>query len=645
MSIRVVCPSCHTTAACPDEYRGRSVRCKSCGRSFVAGVSASRHAERVPVAKPASSRLVPLVVAAVVLAAAIGIPAGYLFLTQDQHGSDTGVGPRAMAADTQRGRPPLPAGDTGRRESTERATRPAPVVAVAWQEFTSPEWGFRASFPAAPQATSPPSNGARRSQVFSATSPRSADGRPSLFSITCTDCDPRQSMDAGAFLAAETADVARHATDKAAIKLGTFPGLELREEKEDAEGGAGGWLIVRRVYLVHSRLYALHAGGPKEVESSLKQFLNSFALLDPNPPAPVARTLRERAADWTAEHAAAPADRVVDEAKRLLAARANDGAVFTLSLGEGLLKAKKPAILAGWGDELLVLEPSVEQARQLKLGERDVVVAAYPEPPGRRSAKPLLTLSDLKTSGSGSNLGGAVAYRGADISMGAIALRLSFVGGPALRVERQPANAKGATGSLTFRVPPVPAGSPATGPVVLVAEVCSDDGERVLSNPVAMLLTRPQAAARGGIAELQLSFPAGWEGHYNKFLGGVGGWPLTKAPPTPRSEPEELRIEECPADARTVADYTTHLKQKDFLNVDVPAWVELGQPEELSDGFMIKGIVKKPLNAKAPPTLGLVAVRDIAGLKVRCYSANLRSEKSRDEALEVFKSASFAAPK
>jgi hypothetical protein len=645
MAIRVVCPSCHTAAACPDEYRGRSLRCKKCGRSFVAGVSASRQAERVPVAKPASSRLVPVVVGAVVLAAAIGIPAAYLVLSRDQHGSDTGMGPAAMAADAHRGRAPLLTGETGRRESTERATRPAPVVAVAWQEFASPEWGFRASFPAAPQVTSPPSSGRRRSQVFSATSPRSADGRPAIFSITCTDCDPRESLDADAFLAAETADVARHAMDRAAIKLGTFPGLELREEKEDAAAGVGGWLIVRRVYLVHSRLYALHAGGPKEVETSLRQFLNSFALLDPNPAAPSARTPRDRAADWTAEHAVAPADRVVDEAKRLLAARARDGAVFTLALGEGLLKAKKPAILVGWGDELLVLEPSPEQARQLKLGERDVVVVAYPEPPGRRSTKPLLTLSDLKLSGSGSKLGGTVAYRGADIAMGAIAMRLSFVGGPALRVERQPANAKGATGTLAFSVPPAPAGSPPTGPVALIAEVCSDDGERILSNPMALLVTLPQAAPKGGIADLELNFPAGWEGHYNKFLGGVGGWPLTKAPPTPRSEPEELRIEECPADARNPADYTTHLKQKDFLNVDTPAWVEVGQPEELPDGFAIKGVVKKPLNAKAPPTLGLVAVRDIAGLKVRCYSANLRSEKSRDEALDLFKSARFGAPK
>ncbi len=466
MSIRVVCPSCRTAAACPDEYRGRSLRCKKCGRSFLAGPPAPRATRSVPVAR---GRLVPVAVLAVVLVAAIGVPVAYFLLTADQRVSDISADAKPGAvADTHL--VPAPSADTGQRQSIDRATKPTPVAPVAWQEFASPEWGFRASFPAMPQATSPPSAGGRRSQVFTAPSPRSVDGKQALFSITCTDCDPRETSDAAAVLAAATADLTREANETTPIKLGVFPGVELRVEQKDAGGGASIWLTLRRIYLVRSRLYALHAGGPREAESSLKQFLDSFRVLDVSPANPVTTT---------------PSGPVVDR---------------------------------------------------------------------------------------------------------------------------------------------------------IAAEAATTAGQ-------AALEAAATATIKHSVADLLPALPPGWDAHYNKFLGGVGGWVVRKAPPTARSDAEELRIEECPADARTPVDYTTHLKRKDFLNVDVPGWVEVGGTEELPDGFVIKGVVKKPLNAKAPPTLGLVAVRDIGGIKVRCYSANLRNEKSRDEALELFKSAGLATAK
>jgi hypothetical protein len=152
----------------------------------------------------------------------------------------------------------------------------------------------------------------------------------------------------------------------------------------------------------------------------------------------------------------------------------------------------------------------------------------------------------------------------------------------------------------------------------------------------------PPAPPKHRLAELELAVPGGWKANYNKFLPG---WVVTKSPPTERSEAEELRIEECPTDARTPSDYAAHLKEKDFLNVDVPGWVEVGQTEDLPDGFVIKGVVKKFGNPKTPPTLGLIAVRNVGGLKVRCFSANLRSEKSREEVLEMFKGATFGLAK
>jgi hypothetical protein len=202
----------------------------------------------------------------------------------------------------------------------------------------------------------------------------------------------------------------------------------------------------------------------------------------------------------------------------------------------------------------------------------------------------------------------------------------------------------------TGKAPPAPAAPPAVvdvGPRDTSAKPPPASPPVVLdvgppAPPPAPAPTPPTAPPKRGLAELLLAVPGGWKANYNKFLPG---WVVTKPPPTERSEAEEVRIEECPADARTPAEYAAHLKEKDFLNVDVPGWVEVGRPEDLPDGFVIKGVVKKFGNPKTPSTLGLIAVRDIGGLKVRCFSANLRSEKSRDEVLEMLKGATFGPAK
>jgi predicted Zn finger-like uncharacterized protein len=162
-----------------------------------------------------------------------------------------------------------------------------------------------------------------------------------------------------------------------------------------------------------------------------------------------------------------------------------------------------------------------------------------------------------------------------------------------------------------------------------------DNGEpEVLPSPVVSLPGPP----KDGLAGLRLAVPDGWRANYNKFLGA---WDVTKPPPTTRTSAEVVRIEPCPNQARTPADYTARLKDKDFLTVDLPGWVEVGNREDLADGFVIKGVVKKFPNPKTPPVLAFLAVRDIGGLRVRCFSGDLRTEMSRDAVLEMFKGASF----
>jgi hypothetical protein len=648
MPIRVTCPSCHAAAACPDEYRGRALRCKKCGRSFIAGAAAPRPAAPAS-PKAARGRLLVAVLAAVGLGAAVGLPAAYFYAHRNHHPDGVAVGP----APTDNGPAPPPAVAGKQEPPRDTGAKPPPAAnPVVWQDFTSRDWGFSARFPGAPQAVSRPGAGAKRTRMFVATVPLAPEGKQAQFTVTCTDCDPRDTADAAAFLAAATAEFAAGAKEKTPLKLDGFAGVELRGEKKEPDG-PGVWQTARRIYLVRSRLYELYAGSPRDEGAAalVKPFFDSFTLLDVGAPAPaVARTPRDRALEWIAEHGAAPAERAVNEAKELLDAGVKGAMAFTLALGGGQLKEKMPVVLVGWGGELLVLDITADQARALKVAGRDLALAAFAEPAGRRADKPPFVLSDLKVGGAGSKLAGSVAFRRGEAPAGALVLRLSYLAGPSLRTQQEPVEAKDATGTLTFNVaPPAGAGSAPAGPAVLIVEACSADGagklEVVLSNAVAAVVTPPTGPPKGGVAELQLKVPAGWDARYNKYLGGVGGWIVTKPPPTARSEGEEARIEECPADTRTPSDYAAHLKEKDFLNVDLPGWVEVGQAEDLPDGFVIKGAVKKYPDKKTPPLLGVVAVRDLGGLKVRCFSAGLRSEKSRDELLEMFKGATFGPAK
>ena len=52
MPLRVACPNCRSVYACPDGLRGKTLRCKKCGRTFAA--AASEGVANAPAA-PASS--------------------------------------------------------------------------------------------------------------------------------------------------------------------------------------------------------------------------------------------------------------------------------------------------------------------------------------------------------------------------------------------------------------------------------------------------------------------------------------------------------------------------------------------------------------------------------------------------------------
>ncbi len=466
MSIRVSCPKCRAVAACPDEYRGKAVRCKKCGQPFVAGAPAPKSAagrKPVPVPRPASKgltrgRFLVAALLAALVGVGVGVPAAYVLLKREAHPGPVAAGPAQTApadggkesnrhaelpAPSEKPEPPHDTGTKPRQPPRDTAAQAPPPAPVVWEDFTSRDWGFSVRFPGRPQVTSLPPSGGKRPQVFTASVPSSAGHKPVDFTLTCEDHDPHETADAAAYLAARAAQLDPGARDKTPLRLGGFPGLELR-----AEPGEGGWLTTHRLYVARGRTYRLTASGPaaQDVPSLFRQFFDSFTLLDAGEPTP-------------------------------------------------------------------------------------------PTPP---------------------------------------------------------------------------------------------------PSPVA------KAPPKDGVAGLQLAVPDGWTAHYNKFLNV---WTVTKPPPTPRSDAQVVRIEECPADARTPADYAAHLKEKDFLNVEEPGWAEVGEREDLPGGFAFRGVVKKFANAKTPPVLGLLAVREIDGLKVRCYSDNLRDEDSRTQALTMFKGATFGPPK
>jgi hypothetical protein len=654
MPIRVTCPKCQSIFACPDDYRGRALRCKKCGQPFVVGSPArSKTAAARPAPpvrqKPSRGRFLLAALVALLIGAAAGFPAAYFLLKKETPANPIAAGPTPTTPDEHtRGpeRPPssLPAA-TGKQEPPrETSTSPRPVSApVVWEDFTSRDWGFSVRFPGSPRVSSVPGSGAKGPQIFSASIPASPERKAVTFTVTCEDHDPRLTTDAEGFLAGRIADLDPQAKTKTALKLAGFPGVEARSETTDA----GAWLTTQRIYLIRARTYHLVASGPsvKEVPSFFKEFFDSFTLLNPGQPEPpAAPSLRDRVAAWLAGNAASP-EKVAEQEKELLAPL-KDGFGFTLALGDGVLKSKKPSLLVGWAGELLLFELSAEQTKALKLGDRDLRLNSFSEPPGRRAEKPPFALSDLKMTSLMPKVVGTVVYRAGMAPAGPLVLRLAYPVGSALRVRRQTIEAKGDSGTLMLNAQPLTTDDPQlSGPVVILVEVCSAEAagkpEVVLSNAAAVLVTIAAGPPKDGVAGLQLSVPSGWKADYNKFLGGVGGWVVTKPPPTARSEEEVVRIEECPAEARTAADYAAHLKDKEFLNVDLPGWVEVGDKEELPEGFVFKGVVKKFPNPKTPPILGVVAVREINGLKVRCFSANLRSEESREETLKMFKAAKF----
>lgn len=156
------------------------------------------------------------------------------------------------------------------------------------------------------------------------------------------------------------------------------------------------------------------------------------------------------------------------------------------------------------------------------------------------------------------------------------------------------------------------------------------------AEPVKPAKPTPKAAA-GDMAKLQVD-KNGWDGDFNVNLKS---WTYEKYTPAGdgSNTPNRFYIDVLPDDAPVAADdYAAKLGEKDWQDFGFE-YSEIQSKDAIPDGFLIKGAVKETTDPNAKPEPGFVMVRDLGGTKVRCKSGGLVSDKLRDEAVAVCRSA------
>ncbi len=354
MSIRVTCPKCQTVSVCPDEYRGRLLRCKKCTQPFQVGEPGSAKTAPTTAPKTAAKGTRParaatpakepprrrrfgavlLVGLALFMGAAIGFPVAYLLTRDRSPRVEASILPTAPAdagtPQTPRESPPAAtsrpdkpadshAGDTG--------IRPVPIeTPVTWKPYPSVEGRFTVDFPGEPTRTRKNDGGVRLTY--------SAEIRPrnSTFTVVCADFDPQAVGEPGAFLNGYAEQFQKHTRSRREMMLGKYPGLELTLEDEQANGMF--WLTIHRLLLVCERMYDVIASSPrdKKSDSDFDHFFASLSVTDPPKPVDPVKPTK-------------PADPVKPDKPPVVAIR--DLSTLALTLPTGW-KAKQNRFLKCW---------------------------------------------------------------------------------------------------------------------------------------------------------------------------------------------------------------------------------------------------------------------------------------------------------
>ncbi len=302
MSIRVTSGPAIASAqasVCPDEYRGRMLRCKKCSQPFQAGNPSSAKSAPAPAPQPTAKAPRPatdappakepprrrrlgailLVGLALLLGAAVGFPVTYLLTRDHPPRVEASVLPTTpsepVAPQTPRELPPAATSRSDKPADThagDTGTRPAPVeIPVVWKPFTSVDGRFTVNFPGEPTPTRKNDLGLRL--TYSA----EIRQRNSTFTVVCADLNPQAVVEPGAILNSVAERYQKHTRSRREMTLGKYPGLELTLEDGPAKGGV--WLTIHRIFLVGERMYDVIAACPrdKKNDSDIDGFFMSAA--------------------------------------------------------------------------------------------------------------------------------------------------------------------------------------------------------------------------------------------------------------------------------------------------------------------------------------------------------------------------------
>jgi predicted Zn finger-like uncharacterized protein len=581
-------------------------------------------------------------------------------------------------------------------------SKPKPdQAALAWKELTSEDGRFSVSFPGTPEKTSQDRPaGPVQSYVL-------ALGGEQTFTVTWNDLEGTEGLDPKIFLDTFAKQMAANAKDKKEVKTNGHPGVELQMDQD--EGGMP-MAMTQRIYFVKGRLFQLIVTGArgKQDPAATARFFDSFKpsetpavaqVVPPKPPIdppkppidppkpsiekpetvaeapmppdraakppvevsqpPGPGSMRERAIAWVkANNAFGPTHKIVKDVTNHFSKDLKEQWGFSLMMDGGLLKSKKPTMLAGWNEGFFVFEFRPEQAASLKLAKNTMVFKGIAQDKVQTDKQPI-TLSDLRIAnagalGSDEKITGSVAYKTKGEVRGTVLmLRLSCMVGKSTRVKFQsigqtmPAE----SGTLNFSFWGVDSADWGfQGPLVLFFDLYEHTGQvdrrPVLSNAMAaaVVVTPPSYAAlvppsrkTVSLDKLEVKLPTGWKANYNKFLQS---WDFEKYTPAPSgfNEANSLRVATVIDEPADVDAYAEKLKQKDYIDLEY-VFSKITAKEKLPDGFLVKGEVSNYKNSKEQPRLGLAMIRTIAGVRVYGVSTSLRSEPLRQEAIELFKSA------
>ena len=403
--------------------------------------------------------------------------------------------------------------------------------------------------------------------------------------------------------------------------------------------------------------------GLAELPGKIAPLLRQAVAARPSRPAPNSKDVRHRAVAWVrANSRFGPEHKIVTDTQLHFESPTGPGHGFLVKLGGGLVKSKRPTLLVGWADALFVFELTAEQARLTDLPESRPVIVPIPSADDQPRGPPQAVFASLKIEqadhiDSYQNLKGSIPFKRVGKGSGPFALRLTYlVAKNRFRATFPLGNAlAGDRKVLEFALPSMNAsGIRETGPMIVILELVGLDGVNgpgklaVLSNPVATLVEItggvPAPPGTMEMVNLRVKLPPGWQANFNKSLRE---WKLEKHTRTADGidQPNTLRLSELRGDTPETLDaYAARLKEKNWHDFGF-FWPQITEQSTLPDGFVIKGLVQDHTDPSAPPRFGLVMVREICALKVRCKGTNLRSEAIRQEAMELFKTAAFGTPR